>query len=484
VLEWTVVLCDQLRARAEIVQRAVIDAGGQISRAADPRGDANEPFARPGSLALVAMGTNEASSPTLDTIRVLKGAGLVVYAYAEGAAAWSIGRRCHALVAGARGVLDSAAPQFLDELRTLLVHAGTREAGRGEEEERVRHGMAEQGIVGRGPNMRAVFSWVQRVSALSDVPVSIYGETGTGKELVARAIQRLDAKRRKGPFIAVNCGAISSTLVEGELFGHRRGAFTGADRDRPGLIRAADGGVLLLDEIGELDLGVQTRLLRVLQEQRVLAVGQDHEVPVDVRVVAVTHRDLGAMVRKRQFREDLFHRLNVLSTRIPPLRERAGDIPLLVEFFLEKHAAVGCQPVAVTREFLVALDKLRLPGNVRQLDGIVRSALVNHRHDGPLDLADLPADVLEELADDPDVSQAGPSMALELRSPAGANDHLLDLLGSQNVKLSDCLERCERLILENALRVSGENQSKAARLLGITPRSVYNKVRKYRLRSV
>jgi transcriptional regulator with PAS, ATPase and Fis domain len=483
VHEWTVVLCDEARVRTEILQRAVIEAGGRISCAGDRRGDDDEPVPA-GSLALVAMGTNETASPTLDTIRALTGAGLVVYAYAEGAGAWSIGRRCHALVAGARRVLDSAAPEFLDELRALLSEAGVREAGRGEEEERLRHGMAEQGIVGSSPNMRAVFSWVKRVSALSDVPVSIYGETGTGKELVARAIRRLDAKRRNGPFIAVNCGAISSSLVEGELFGHRRGAFTGADRDRRGLIRAADGGVLLLDEIGELDLGVQTRLLRVLQEQRVLAVGQDHEVPIDVRVVAVTHRDLGAMVRKRQFREDLFHRLNVLSTRIPPLRERAGDVRLLVEFFLEKHAAATCQRPGVTREFLAALDQLKLPGNVRQLDGIVRSALVQHRHDGPLDLADLPADVLEELADDPDGSQPGSSAAEEVRGPTRANNQFLALPGWQDGKLSDCLERCERLILENALRRSGENHSKAARLLGITPRSVYNKVRKYRLRSL
>jgi two-component system, NtrC family, response regulator PilR len=477
-------LCDQVRARAELLQHAVTEAGGQISRAEEPQPEEDARFAPPGGLALVALESSDASSPALNAIRALHGAGFVVFAYAEGAASWSIGRRCHALVAGARRVLDSAAPEFLDEMRTLLAHAGEREAGRGHEEERLRGAMAEQGIVGRSPNIRALFSWVQRVSALSDVPVSIYGETGTGKELFARAIQHLDAKRRGGPFIAVNCGAINSSLVEGELFGHRRGAFTGADRDRRGLIRAADGGVLLLDEIGELDLGLQTRLLRVLQEQRVLVVGQDHEVPIDVRVVAVTHRDLDVMVRKHQFREDLFHRLNVLSTRIPPLRERGGDVRLLVEFFLQKHAAASRQPVGATPEFLAALAKLKLPGNVRQLEGVVRRALVHRRHDGALDLGDLPLEVLEELAGEADASEPGLGGPAEPRSPVAPDSRLFELLGWKNGKLSDCLERCERLILENALRLSGDNQSKAARMLGITPRSVYNKVRKHRLRSI
>ena len=185
-------------------------------------------------------------------------------------------------------------------------------------------------MVGDSATMDGVFRWILRVSPLSELPVLLSGETGTGKELVARSIHRLDPRRADGPFVAVNCGAIVSGLAESELFGHRRGAFTGALHDRLGLVRAARGGVLFLDEIGDLDPGLQSKLLRVLQEHRVLAVGEDHEVAVNVRIIAATNRSLDEMVHARTFRADLFHRLNVLSIRIPALRERS-----------ERHRASG-----------------------------------------------------------------------------------------------------------------------------------------------
>jgi hypothetical protein len=279
----TVVWCDD--GALQKVQDCIASVGAEARRLDEP---AELPTA---GVAVVRL-----EPPAFDLIHALKARGFIVFACAGGASAWSLGEKCRVLLAGAARLLDSDGARFRDELVHALAEALERQTQRHDTQEQLRRVMAEQGIVGECPSMRALFAWTQRVSALSDVPVSIFGETGTGKELLARAIQQLDPKRRAGPFVALNCGAISPALAEGELFGHRRGAFTGADRDRKGLIRAAHGAVLLLDEIGELELTLQTRLLRVLQEQRVLAVGEDREVPVDVRVIAVTHRDLRAIV--------------------------------------------------------------------------------------------------------------------------------------------------------------------------------------------
>ena len=208
-----------------------------------------------------------------------------------------------------------------------------------------------------------------RISRVSDVPTYITGETGTGKELLAKAIHSLDAKRRSGPFVAVNCSAISPGLAESELFGHRRGAFTGADRDRKGLIRAAQGGVLFLDEIGDLDAALQTKLLRVLQENRVLAVGEERDVPIDVRVVAASNRNLLAMVANGTFRADLFYRFTVLTVHVPPLRERRADIPPLIAHFVQKYQdlessgrAVGWARLRRSRQPTGALRKREATG--------------------------------------------------------------------------------------------------------------------------
>ena len=201
----------------------------------------------------------------------------------------------------------------------------------------------------------------------------------------------------------MNCGAISSGLAESELFGHRRGAFTGADRDRKGLIRAAEGGVVFLDEIGELDDTLQVKLLRVLQERRVLGVGDDQEVPVSVRVIAATNRDLSAAVRHGKFRADLFHRLNVLSIHIPSLRERRADVRPLIEHLLEKNQSLHTAgSVAAGPDFIEALTRVDLPGNVRQLENLVRRALVNKVTSTPLTLTDLPAEVWQQLAEQED----------------------------------------------------------------------------------
>jgi transcriptional regulator with PAS, ATPase and Fis domain len=338
-------------------------------------------------------------------------------------------------------------------------------------------------MVGNSPAIMQVFRSVVRFSTLSDLPVLICGETGTGKEGLARALHCLDPKRSRGPFVAVNCGAISTPLAESEFFGHRRGAFTGADRDRKGLIRSAEGGVLFLDEIGELDAALQAKLLRVLQDGRVLGVGEDGDTKVDVRVVAATNRDLEEMGQQSKFRVDLFHRLNVLSIKVPPLRDRPEDLEPLTEHFLAKYRSLcsgGHPPVG--SDFVDALRQVSLPGNVRQLENIIRQALVERRTETALGLSDLPAEAWEQLSQGCDVPQPAEheSNGAACAGAPAVGDYVRVLLEANDWNLSRSLAHCEREAVEAAMRRARGNQSESARLLGITPRSVYNKMRKYR----
>jgi transcriptional regulator with GAF, ATPase, and Fis domain len=343
--------------------------------------------------------------------------------------------------------------------------------------------MRDLGLVGRSTAMMHVFRSIIRFSALSDLPVLIAGETGTGKEGLARALHQLDPKRKAGPFVAVNCGAIAASLAESEFFGHRRGAFTGADRERKGLIRSAEGGVLFLDEIGELDVSLQAKLLRVLQENRVLGVGEDRDVVVNIRVIAATNRDLIQMGQQSRFRADLFHRLNVLSIRVPPLRERKDDLAPLTHHFLEKYRPLCCGALPeVGADFLEALRQVVLPGNVRQLENIIRQALVRRRTAAPLGLFDLPEETWRQLSEGSDVP---PTTQRENEEPGHIDPRLIAgyvcvLLDANGWNLSRSLAHCEREAVEAAIRRAHGNQSESARLLGITPRSVYNKMRKYR----
>jgi len=230
-------------------------------------------------------------------------------------------------------------------------------------------------IIAHAPAMRAVFEQVDRVVGTT-LPVVVHGESGTGKELIARAIH-FNGPRQRAPFVAVNCGALAETLLESELFGHKKGAFTGANTDRQGLFEAAHGGTLFLDEVGEMSLGMQVKLLRALQEGRVRPVGATREVEVDVRVIAATHRDLGAMMAAAAFRQDLFYRLATLIIRLPPLRERREDIPLLVRHFLQVHCErAGSAEPEVGGDALQVLMGADWPGNIRQLENIVRAATV------------------------------------------------------------------------------------------------------------
>ena len=254
--------------------------------------------------------------------------------------------------------------------------------------------MESLGLVGRSAAMVDLYRWIDRASTASDLPVLITGETGTGKELVARAVHRLDPKRSRGPLVPVNCIALSSGIADSELFGHRRGSFTGAIDDHRGFFRTADRGVLFLDEIADLEPALQGKLLRVLQDGLVTAVGENREVAVSVRVIAATNKDLPSLIAEGRFRLDLLHRLAVLEVRLPPLSERRDDVALLVEHFVEKHASLRTRRLTAYPGFVEAIQAIALPGNVRQLENIVRRALAGRPDDDSLGVEDLPPQLL------------------------------------------------------------------------------------------
>jgi transcriptional regulator with PAS, ATPase and Fis domain len=459
-------------ARAEYVSSAGLDTASSLRA----------------PLAIVAL-TRDGENDAQDAIRHLKQRDVEVLAIAQQTQTMSITERCRVLLAGASALLDFGSPDFARHLQLWIQEKLESQQVRSREAARVRSTMAEMQIIGESAPLLRAFQRLLKVSALSDVPVLLSGESGTGKELFAHALQRLDPKRSRGPFVSVNCAAISAQLVESELFGHRKGSFTGAERHRKGLIRGADGGTLFLDEVGELEIGLQAKLLRVLQEKRVLGVGDEEETPVDVRFIAATNRSLDDMVRARTFREDLYHRLNVVSILIPPLRERSADIRLLATHFLLKHAEIAAgHRFDVSDDFVNALGRLELRGNARELENIVRQVLLNKGKGAELTLLDLPEEVLRRLVD----VEAAPDTPPLRKGPVGSFDHkpddaaahelqLLQALLASGADLSTSLERCERILLQAALRRARGNQSQTARLLGITPRSVYNKLRRHNL---
>ncbi len=303
-------------------------------------------------------------------------------------------------------------------------------------------------IIGKSRAMREVFDLIEKV-AFSRSNVLVTGESGTGKELVARAVHDR-SPRAQGPFLAVNCGAIPANLLESELFGHVRGSFTGAEKDRPGLFRQAEGGTLLLDEVGELDQSLQVKLLRVLQERRIRPVGSDREEPVDVRVIAATNRDLGELVREGHFREDLYYRLNVIQIRVPPLRERREDIPLLVEFFSRKYSEESGKSVkGFSPDAMKKLMEYSFPGNVRELENLVERAVI------------LASGDWIEAEDVVGGEQASPQDSLTL-----------ERLQREGWSLDDALAHVELGLIREALEQSGGNRTEASRRLGISFRSL------------
>jgi transcriptional regulator with PAS, ATPase and Fis domain len=292
-------------------------------------------------------------------------------------------------------------------------------------------------LIGESPAMRRLSAQLESLGSRS-CTVLLRGETGTGKELAARLIHAR-SHRANGPFVPVDSTTLRDTLFESQLFGHTRGAFTGADRATLGFFRAADGGTLFLDEIGELPLQSQAKLLRCIQERQVVPLGATTGIAADVRVIAATHRDLSEMVRHGEFREDLFYRLNVAALRLPPLRERIGDIPQLVRHALDELARLYQEaPRLVTDEAIAVLMNHHWPGNVRELINAIEHALVFSEPGHVLDVADLPQEILAQC---PDTTETIPGPLT--------------------------LEAAERQLIAAALRACGGNQSRAAQRLAI-----------------
>ncbi len=352
-----------------------------------------------------------------------------------------------------RGAADYLTkPVDLDELEVVVARALERRALESENRalrEQLQQRDRLEGLETVSPRMARAINLAARAAA-SRATVLLRGESGTGKELLARAVH-LASPRHARPFVAVNVGALPETLVESELFGHERGAFTGADKERRGRFELSDGGTLFLDEIGDLPRGAQAKLLRALQEQAFERLGGTRTLHVDVRVIAATHRDLEAMIRAGDFREDLYYRLNVVSVELPPLRERREDIPLLVDHFLRRFAAEG-QARSVSREALDLLIKHDFPGNVRELQNLVHRAVVLSR--GPLvESQDLPL-------------------------------HLATLRPEAGSELRGFVERVgafERALIVDALGRADGVQTRAARLLGMSERHLRYKLQKYGL---
>ncbi|MDC0713557.1 sigma-54 dependent transcriptional regulator [Stigmatella sp. ncwal1] len=346
------------------------------------------------------------------------------------------------------GALDSIQQGAFDYLaKPFDVDAIVRVARRAldqkrlvEENRSLRKQVERSTLVGRSPALLEVYKQVAR-AATSNVPVLITGETGTGKEMVARSLHKR-SPRATGPFIPVDCGAIAESLMESELFGHSRGAFTGATGARRGLFEEASGGTLFLDEIGDVGLKVQSQLLRVLQEGEIRRVGESAPVKVDVRVVAATNKDLQARVAEGLFREDLLYRLDVVHLRLPPLRERREDITAMVEHFAALHARGGVRPV-VTSEALARLAAYEWPGNVRQLENVVARALALNVT-GVLGPQDFP-------------------------EPIGDAPKKLTGLAEDMPSLAELSRRYAAQVLQHV----GGNKSEAARLLGVDRKTLY-----------
>ncbi len=314
-----------------------------------------------------------------------------------------------------------------------------------------------EGVVGDSSQMRDVIERLKRI-APTNASVLIQGETGTGKELVAQAIHQ-NSPRKNKPFVALNCAALSENILESELFGHVKGAFTDASADRVGKFEYANGGTMFLDEVGDMPMATQIKLLRVLENSEITRVGSNDPIKVNVRILSATNRNLEDAIETGSFRSDLYHRLKVVTIRLPTLRERSGDIPVLIDHFIRQFAKKhgkqikGMSPTA--RRRLLAYD---WPGNVRQLRNVVESMVVVD-YDSLLDMDDLP----EELNDHTPVA-----------TEPSSTSSLATLVGKP-------LEEIERLFITETLRVSGGNREEAAKMLGIGERTLYRKIKEYGL---
>jgi two-component system response regulator AtoC len=357
-----------------------------------------------------------------------------------------------------RGAYDYISKPFkADEILMALRKAEEREKLKAENrrlKEEINREYSFGNIVSKNPRMLEIFTLIRKVCDYKTT-VLVLGESGTGKELIARAVH-YNGNRRDAPFVAVNCGAIPESLLESELFGHVKGAFTDAYAEKAGLFEQADGGTLFLDEIGEMPLSLQVKLLRVLEDEVIRRVGASVSKKVDVRLVSATSKELDQEVAQGRFREDLYFRLNVFSIKLPPLRERSEDIPLLTAHFLAKHGEkMGKPSVAFTPAALTALLDYPWPGNVRELENCIERALV--LCDGNILEAGLLPDALREKI----VRDQAPGMAQD----------------SLSIKQAE--ELLERDLIRRALEKTGGNRTHAARLLEISHRALLYKIKEY-----
>jgi len=369
-----------------------------------------------------------------------------------------------------QGAYDYVQKPFKDgELRYRVERALERgrllsQVGLFADEFNERHGLSA--LVGGSPAMRELTSRLQRV-AQSDATVLVQGESGTGKELVARAVHA-HSRRKDKPFVPVNCAAISETLLESELFGHAKGAFTGAVRQRKGLVEEADGGTLFIDEVTETTPAFQSKLLRTLQDGEVRRVGESTPVRVDVRIVAATNRDIELEVREKRFRQDLYYRLNVVTLRVPPLRERLEDVPALAEHFLKRSNARSPNPRRLSKAAVDHLMGYSFPGNVRELENLVEQAAA---------LAEF-----EELM--PEDFPLRPSAPMSASGPVGALPSLLspEGAGSRMPSLAEAVEEAERRAIAQALERHGMDLSRVAEELAVSSTTLWRKMKRLNLR--
>ncbi|HRN62568.1 MAG TPA: sigma-54 dependent transcriptional regulator [Luteimonas sp.] len=332
-------------------------------------------------------------------------------------------------------------------------------------------------LIGTSPSMVALRQTIGKV-ARSQAPVHISGESGTGKELVARTIHA-QGSRAGGPFVPVNCGAIPSELMESEFFGHKKGSFTGANSDKPGLFQAADGGTLFLDEVAELPLAMQVKLLRAIQEKSVRAVGAANEVQVDARILSATHKDLSKLVAEGRFRHDLYYRINVIGLPVPSLRERQGDLPLLSAAILERLSrAMKRQPPTLAADAVAALEDYSFPGNVRELENVLERALA--MADGnTIHAEDLHLPTAASQRHHPAmVAAVGVAPPFAGTTPPGADPRATSPFDTASSALPSYIEEIERTAIQQALQENRYNKTKTAAALGITFRALRYKLKK------
>ncbi|GMV40631.1 MAG: hypothetical protein AMXMBFR64_23470 [Myxococcales bacterium] len=433
-----VLLLESDLAACRAVAAILVDAGWKVTRAAS-HGHALE-LAQKAPFDLVV-------TDDLDLVRAARGLGSAPVALAHRD---EESEAVAAIDAGAVGCVPC--PVDATELLSL-VRAVEESRALDLEFNRALGQIPEAGacLTGRSHAIQQLRERVRTIAA-SDAPVLITGESGTGKELVARGLHDQSA-RRKGPFVAVNCAAFPETLLEAELFGHERGAFTGAVGRRAGRFKAADGGTLFLDEIAEIPLTAQVKLLRVLQDHVVEPLGSDASVHVDVRIVSATHRDLKERIAAGSFRADLYYRLNVLDVCIPPLRERMDDLPLLIASLVRRFLRPGQTSLHITHRAWSALRAYRFPGNVRELEHALQHAVVLSGG-RVLDLHHLPSDMVAQ-------GEGVPADALR--------------------PLADFLREQERAYLGRVLRHVDGHRTRAAEILGISRKNLWEKLRQYRM---